>query len=197
LFLIIIVLAVAISASSISDKPVVSTTNQQVTSVATTPSPTIVTPPAKPKPQAVKPKPATQKRQTSQDTAQSAPLKTELKKQEAPKVSAPPEKPTATPTETKFRLSDIPYTFIFGILFLLLLIPAYFYFRNKNRFTDKKVYASDELKRQERQSYEQAESKPEVQPSPINEIKSDPQPQSSTEEVKSETKPNTDEEVKK
>jgi len=45
--------------------------------------------------------------------------------------------------------------------------------------------------------YEQAESKPEVQPSPINEIKSDPQPQSSTEEVKSETKPNTDEEVKK
>lgn len=135
-----------------------------------------VAPKAKPKKKAVKKvaKADPIKQQPTKDLVKKDPVKAEPAKQEPTNESTPAQ---------QSNQSNFLY-YILGLL-TLGLIPAYFYFRNKNK-GGTKIYSSDELKQSLQQTSQQfqSQSTPQSQPQ-------------STEPTSQDPKSNTDDEVKK
>ncbi len=136
--------------------PDVKKTATEEKSVTTTLDPKkAVTPKAKPKKKVVE-------KVAKADPIQQSPAKdlakSEPAKQEATNVSSPQQKTTQ---------SNLLY-YILGLL-TLGLIPAYFYFRNKGKPAEPKLYTSDELNKTLQQP--QQPSTPNPTPNPNEDVK--------------------------
>ena len=103
---------------------------------------------------------------------------------------AKPESTTVSSPEQKTTQSNLLY-YILGFL-TLAVVSAYFYFRKGSQATDTKIYSSDELK----QSLQQDTDKFKYQP-PSTETIKEPQQSSSSDQVTSDPKSNSDGDVKK
>ena len=121
------------------------------------------------------------KQQTTKELAKKEAVKSEPAKPEPTNLSSPEQKTTQ---------SNLLY-YILGFL-TLAVVSAYFYFRKGSQTTDTKIYSSDELK----QSLQHDTDKFKYQP-PSSETIKEPQQSSSSDQVSSDPKPNSDDDVKK
>ena len=136
--------------------PDVKKTAPEVKSVTTTLEPAkIVTPKAKPKKKVVK-------KVAKADPIQQSPAK-DLAKSEPAK----PEATNVSSPQQKTNQSNFLY-YVLGLL-TLGLIPAYFYFRNKGKPAEPKLYSSNELNKTLQQT--QQPSTPEPIPNPNEDVK--------------------------
>ena len=136
--------------------PDVKKTAPEVKSVTTTLEPAkVVTPKAKPKKKVVK---KVAKADPIQQTPAKDLAKSEPAKPEATNVSSP---------QQKTNQSNFLY-YVLGLL-TLGLISAYFYFRNKGKPAEPKLYTSNELNKTLQQP--QQPSTPELTPNPNEDVK--------------------------
>ena len=136
--------------------PDVKKTAPEVKSVTTTLEPAkVVTPKAKPKKKVVK------------KVAKADPIKQSPPKDLAKSEPAKPEATNAISPQQKTTQSNLLY-YILGLL-TLGLIPAYFYFRNKGKPAEPKLYTSNELNKTLQQP--QQPSTPNPTPNPNEDVK--------------------------
>jgi hypothetical protein len=138
---------------------------------------------------AIKPK-AKPKKKVVKKVAKVDPIKQQPSTNLVKSEPAKPESTTVSSPEQKTTQSNLLY-YILGFL-TLAVVSAYFYFRKGSQATDTKIYTSDELK----QSLQQDTDKFKYQP-PSTETIKEPQQSSSSDQVTSDPKPNSDGDVKK
>ena len=138
---------------------------------------------------ATKPK-AKPKKKVVKKVAKVDPIKQQPSTNLVKSEPAKPESTTVSSPEQKTTQSNLLY-YILGFL-TLAVVSAYFYFRKGSQATATKIYSSDELK----QSLQQDTNKFKYQPTSPETIK-EPQQSSSSDQVPSDPKPNSDDDVKK